>query len=138
MKVKGLDGREYTLDTRQSQHKLRSEKACKSNLQFKCQQLIVERYPFDLILEEMHLPGCGNGLYLDFFLPQRKLAFEIHGKQHFTYTPFFHDSKLEFNRSVARDTNKRQWCDQNEIELIVVKDEKELRNYLGLIDEKSK
>lgn len=40
-----------------------------------------------------------------------KLAFEYHGRQHYTYVPFFHKSKEDFVRQVERDNVKLKICD---------------------------
>lgn len=129
MKIKGLDGKEYVLDLRPNRNAQKERELCKSNLQYECGQLLKQRFPLDSILEEVHLPGCNN-LYLDFLIPARRLAFEIHGSQHDKYVPFFHKTKEGYNASQTRDINKSKWCKLNNFELYVVRSEQELKELL--------
>lgn len=129
MKIRGLDGKEYVLDLRPNKNKLKDKEICRSNIQYECGQLLKQRFPYDTILEEVHLPGSNN-LYLDFLLPTRKLAFEIHGKQHDEFVPFFHNSRKEFHASQGRDINKEKWCILNNIELYVIRSITELNQLL--------
>jgi very-short-patch-repair endonuclease len=93
---------------------MRSEGACKSKIQYEAGQLLKEEFPKDIILEEVYLP---DGFYLDFFIPSRKIAVEVQGRQHTEFVPFFHGSRGSYLKSVARDQRKAQWCLMNEIEL---------------------
>ena len=43
---------------------------------------------------------------------------EVHGRQHYEYVPFFHVNKLGFVKSKLRDSDKREWCEINDIEFV--------------------
>ena len=78
------------------------------------------------ILEEVKLPGSTlthrkGVLFLDFLIPQIKLAIEVHGKQHYEYTPFFHKNKAEFMLAKAKDEDKIEWCEINKVDLVILK-----------------
>ncbi len=114
MWLQQLSGREFNLDIRPSQHPMKSEGACRSKIQFQVGQRLKELYPRDVILEEVYLP---DGFYLDFFIPSRRIAIEVQGRQHDEFVPHFHGSKADFFKSKVRDNNKAKWCQINEIEL---------------------
>jgi hypothetical protein len=73
-----------------------------------------------LLLEEFPIPE--ERLFLDFYMPHHKLAFEFQGVQHDNFNKFFHGDKGGFERSKGRDQRKREWCVINEILLIEVRD----------------
>lgn len=124
MKFYSTRGREYKVDIRPSKWPRRSEEDCKSKLQWSVSCILSELYPNDIILEEFFIPG--DHMYIDFLLPRRKLAVEVHGRQHFEYSPHFHGSKENFLKSLERDRRKFIWCNWNNLDLVVVKyDDKE-------------
>lgn len=127
MKVLNLKGKIIDIDDNPSKYPMRTEAGCKSKLQFECGQLLRKRFAFDAILEEVYIP---DGFYLDFFIPVRKLAFEIHGRQHDEYVSYFHGSKKEFEQSRIRDFNKATWCEMNGINLYIVRSVKEMKEIL--------
>jgi hypothetical protein len=85
------------------------------------------------ILEEFPCLGSG-GLKLDFFIPALSLAFEFDGRQHYTFTPYFHKNQKGFLRSKENDQHKEEWCKINGIYLVRVNDkdlnEKRLRELI--------
>jgi len=81
-------------------------------------EILSNLFPLDTVFQECFLPGCKTKLYLDFYLPLRKLALEISGDQHYNFNSFFHGDILGFWRSNTRDNEKRRWCELNEIQLI--------------------
>lgn len=116
MKVTGLDGKTYSW-------KLNSKpRSTASKPHKRCRALLKSLYPLDLILEEVSLPGSGK-LYLDFYLPLRRISIEVQGQQHENFIPFFHPNKLEFFKAKKRDKNKAEWCELNTIKLISLSDE---------------
>lgn len=131
IKVLGLDKKEYDLDVRQSSHPPRSEAACKSKIQFEVGELIKQRFPHDIMLEELYLPGS-NKLYLDFLLPSRRLGFEIQGQQHSKFVEFFHKTEKGFAASKQRDSTKNLWCEINNIELFYISSLAEAKEVLGI------
>lgn len=127
MKLLTLKGKIIDFDDKQSKHPMRSKEGCKSNLQFECGQLLKQKFMFDVILEEAYLP---DGFYLDFFIPMRKMAFEIHGRQHDEYVAHFHGSKKNFTKSQDRDSRKALWCRMNQIDLHIVRSIDEMKRIL--------
>jgi hypothetical protein len=100
-----------------------AKKVNPSKLHTKAKELLEEFYPYDTILEEVSLPGSkdqfgGKSLRADLFLPARRIIIEVHGEQHYKFNKFFFKNKLEFYKAKARDSDKREWCNMNEIELI--------------------
>jgi len=125
LKVVGLNGREYNLNL--SKYGVRKNDVRKrSKHHIRARKLISETYNSYRILEEVKLPGSTSAhkrsvLYLDFFIPNTRTAFEVHGRQHYEYVQFFHKTKAGFILAKARDEDKMEWCEINNIELIVLK-----------------
>lgn len=120
MKFKTISGREIRLDILPERYPMRSRDQCKSAGQFTLGRLLRSIYGFSsLILEEFPIPQ--ERLYLDFFMPHHKLAFEYQGIQHDQFVKLFHGDRKGFERAQARDTRKREWCILNEITLIEVR-----------------
>lgn len=123
MKVYGLNGREYNLDLKKY---IRNDRAKRSFYHLRAREIIKDVFHGYSILEEVKLPGSVNPakksvLYLDFLIPNARIGVEVHGQQHFKYTPFFHKSKAGFMKAKARDRDKIEWCKINDIELIVLR-----------------
>lgn len=114
MKIIGLDGKKHNW--------IYAGNACeeelnRSNLHIRARKLLKSMFPLDRIMEEVHLPGS-YGLRLDFFLPTRMMAVEVHGEQHYKYIPFFYSTKMEFIQAKKRDANKVEWCSVNNIRIV--------------------
>ena len=125
MKVIGLNGREYNLNLQKYDVKA-NDKRKRSKHHIRARKLIKEVYHSYRILEEVKLPGSTSThkrsvLYLDFFIPNIRKAVEVHGRQHYEYTPFFHKSKADFILAKARDEDKIEWCELNNIEIVTLK-----------------
>jgi hypothetical protein len=69
------------------------------------------------VLEEISLK-IPEQLYLDFFVPETRVAIEVQGAQHFKPTTFFHKDKLAFYKAQHRDKRKVQWTLLNNIILV--------------------
>ncbi len=122
MLIVGFSGKEYNWKPRGADFSDTS----KSNLHLKIRQLLREVYPFDIIMEEVTLPGSNRftnkkELTADFFLPNRYLVVEAHGEQHYMYNPFFFKNKFEFAKAQRRDLDKKEWCKINNIAIIELK-----------------
>lgn len=128
MNIVGLRGQQIKLDIKPSKWPLKSEGACKSKLQYQCGQLLRSKFPFDVILEDFFVPQ--HNFYWDFFLPQRKIVFEIQGRQHDEFVPFFHNSPKEFDKSKIRDYNKKELCIKNDIYFYDIRSLEEMENLL--------
>ncbi len=62
---------------------------------------------------------------LDFYLPEYKIAIECQGIQHFISIPHFGGTE-EFNNRVIRDITKKRLCDENNVKLIYLINEKDI------------
>lgn len=84
------------------------------------------------ILEEVPIKtGTQQTLYLDFYIPIKHMAVEVHGEQHYSYIPHFHKNKLEFFRAKNRDKNKEEWCKINNIHFVVLKHNETIEEWKG-------
>ena len=113
MKVIGLDGKTYNWIYAGNTCE---EELNRSSLHIRARKLIKSMFPLDRIMEEVHLPGS-YGLRLDFFLPTRMIAIEVHGEQHYKFNPFFYTTKMDFIKAKKRDANKVEWCQINNIRI---------------------
>jgi hypothetical protein len=116
MKIKGLDGREYSLNF------VEKRRGKVSQYHENARTLLLELFPFDKIYEEVGLPGSAtskNGqLTVDFFIPSKLLIIEVQGQQHEQYNSFFYPNRLDFFKAQARDRTKKEWCEINGLTLI--------------------
>jgi very-short-patch-repair endonuclease len=125
LKVKGINGKEYTWNL--TKYDIFYDDARKrSKYHIRARNLLREIFHSYRILEEVKLPGSTalnrkSVLYLDFYIPSIKMAVEVHGEQHYEYCPFFHKSKADFLKSKARDEDKIEWCELNEIQIVTLK-----------------
>ena len=123
MKVTGLNGREYTIPLKKYMDNKRSKV---SFYHAQAREVMRDVFLGYSILEEVKLPGTvdpskKSALFLDFFIPNLKIGVEVHGQQHFKYTPFFHKSKAGFMKAKARDRDKSEWCEINDVDLIILR-----------------
>lgn len=127
MKVILLDGTPAEIETQPSKYPMRSEDSCRSKIQYKVGQLLRTKFPFDPILEDVPLP---LGLYIDFFLPKRRLAVEVQGIQHNEFVGHFHKNQRGFINSKDRDSRKAEFCRINNIKLITCDNYEDLNGKL--------
>ena len=125
MKATGFSGREYTWNLSKYDVYDNDQKK-RSKYHLRARKLLKEIYHSYRILEEVKLPGSTAShrrsvLYLDFFIPNLRLGIEVHGQQHYEYSPFFHKNKASFLKGQSRDEDKLKWCELNNIELVVLK-----------------
>jgi len=100
-------------------------RVARSKYHLEARKLLRKTYPTLQLLEEVSIPiRQGITLYLDFFLPLIKLCVEVHGEQHYKFIPFFHTDKIGFLRQLGRDRDKEEWCNINNINLIILKYDK--------------
>lgn len=125
MKVTGINGREYVWNLNPYYMKKDNVRP-RSKFHLRARELLSEIFHSYNILEEVKLPGSTathrkGVLYLDFYIPQIFRAFEVHGQQHYEYTPFFHKTKADFVLAKAKDEDKIEWCRLNHIHLTTLK-----------------
>jgi len=94
----------------------------KSSYHMKARGLVKELFPTLQILEEVPIYiRKSEILYLDFYLPLKKMCIEVHGEQHYNFVKFYYGTKLDFLRAQKRDKEKEEWCVLNGIEYKVLK-----------------
>ena len=125
MKVKGFNNLDYKLQLHKYVVKNNDQRP-RSKFHLSARKMLNDMYGTHWILEEVKLPGSRNkalksALFLDFFIPHVKLAVEVHGQQHYEYSKFFHKTTAGFKESLKRDKLKQDWCELNEISLVVLK-----------------
>lgn len=131
--VLDLNGKTFKMDINTSSFPMRSEKACKSRLQYECGRILRKYFGMSPILEEVYVPNLK--FYLDFFLPNQKIVCEVHGRQHDEFVPFFHKTQANFKDHQGRDARKKQWCEINEFSFYEVRSADDLKQLLGIADE---
>ena len=53
------------------------------------------------------------------FLPDFSCGVELHGKQHYEFSPYFHETAEEWANQKRRDKRKAEICEREEIVLVV-------------------
>lgn len=92
----------------------------KSDLHLRARDLLKAEFPTLQILEEVSIPlRKGVTLYMDFYLPLKKLCCEVHGEQHYKFVQFYHSNMMAFHWAQKRDREKREWCEINGIRYVV-------------------
>lgn len=117
MLVKDLDGQTHNwlLTGNMAKGKIDN----RSSLHLTARKLISSHFPTLQLLEEVPIPLRKNEiLYLDFFIPLKKICIEVHGEQHFKFVSFYHSNMLNFLKSQKRDREKQEWCENNNIRYI--------------------
>lgn len=64
----------------------------------------------------------GERLELDFFIDKLSIAIEVQGRQHVGFTPCFHATEYDFAEQLRRDREKKDLCDNANIQLFYVYD----------------
>jgi hypothetical protein len=82
-------------------------------------QVIKRIFPDDLVLREASPPWLGRQR-LDVFLPQRNIALEYQGEQHYQPVSVFGGSDA-LVRTIERDALKKRLCEENSVELVYVR-----------------
>lgn len=132
MNAVGLDGYEYKISLASLTTK--SSLNNKSNFHLLARELLKQNYPTLQILEEIPIQiRKSETLYMDFFIPLSKKCIEVHGEQHYEFTPFYHRTKLDFFKQQKRDREKREWCHINNISYIELPYNKQ-EDWLGIIN----
>lgn len=118
MQVKDLDGvaHNWILTGNMARGKITN----RSSFHLLARETITKKFPTLQILEEVTIPlRKSENLYLDFYLPLKKMCIEVHGEQHYKFISFFHNNMLSFLKSQKRDKDKEEWCNINNIKYIV-------------------
>ena len=118
MKFYDTSGREHKVDIRPSKWQPKAEGQGRGKFQTQVGDILGQAFPGHFILEEF--PCAGERLFLDFFLPSKKLAVEVQGQQHHKFNSFFHEDKAAFIRQKVNDKRKEEWCQINGIRLVKI------------------
>lgn len=79
-----------------------------------------EIFPCFTIVQEYAIKTGKQTLFIDILIKELSIAFECQGQQHYQYTEVFHGDRKGFEKSKARDKDKRTWCEMNGITLIEI------------------
>jgi len=120
MKVKGLDGRQYSITGTQAKA---NDTRPRSAGHMAARKLLKAMFPFGPILEEAFVPGCQYQLYLDFLMPRQSLVVEVQGIQHRQFTPYFHGTMNGFIAQKRRDRIKKSFCVANNLVVVELNDD---------------
>lgn len=82
-------------------------------------QLIKRLFPEDVVLREASPPWLRRQR-LDVFLPDRKLALEYQGAQHYAPVSIFGGAEA-LQRTIERDALKKRACEENQVDLVYIK-----------------
>ena len=98
-------------------HLQRRKGIVESSGEKKCREFLENYYgvPFPKVR-----PKFLNGLELDCYNENMRLAVEYNGAQHYKHIPFFHKTPEDFQSQLHRDRMKQAICRENEIHLISV------------------
>jgi len=119
MKIIGLDEQEYTW----KYHLHQTPRENCSAPHERARKLLKELFPFSSICEEVPLIGVGKEkLFIDFFIPQKRLVVEVQGQQHYHFNHFFFSSKQAFGKALNRDRTKVEWCKINNFDFVELPD----------------
>lgn len=117
MLIKDLDGNSHNwlLTGNMAKGKITN----RSSYHLAARHSITSVFPTLQVLEEVPIPlRKSETLYLDFYLPLKKICFEVHGEQHYKFIPFYHNNILNFLKSQKRDKEKIEWCELNNIKCV--------------------
>jgi very-short-patch-repair endonuclease len=118
MQVKDLDGNLHTWNLT---GRMAYAKFNKSELHLRARMLLNEIYPTLQVLEEVPMTlKKGVTLYMDFYLPLKKMCVEVHGEQHYKFVQFYHQNMVNFVKAQKRDRDKEEWCEINGIRYIAL------------------
>ena len=96
-----------------------NDRNVRSALHLQARKLLHDIFSPCIILEEVCIPiKKGSSLFLDYYIPLRKIAIECQGIQHFIYNSHFYNTMNEFKKAQQRDADKKEWCERNGIEFI--------------------
>ena len=131
MKFIDTRGREHSVDIRPSKWARRASGEGRGKFQSEVGNILSEIFPGDVICEEF--PCSGENLSLDYFVPRKKVAVEVQGRQHYQFVEFFHGDKDGFEKQQKRDTRKEEWCKLNGIRLVKIDTGEKRDNVIKLL-----
>lgn len=83
--------------------------------------LKILRTIFPDVKQEYCININGKRLYIDIYIPSKKIGFEINGQQHYKYNKFMHSGDVgNFTKQRLYDNYKKEFCEENKINLIAI------------------
>ena len=113
-----LDGSTISVDIKPSKYR----RGNISQVQDRALAWVEKQYGNQVIIQEFPIPK--SSLRIDIFLPNIMVAIEAHGDQHFEFSKHYHKNKAGFRKAKQNDELKAQWCQLNNIELVIWTDSK--------------
>ena len=110
-----------------------SDNRPRSKLHAEARKIIYELFPTMQILEEVPIKPRGTTQYIDFYINQIKLAIEVHGQQHYKFNTMFHASAQDFLNQRKKDSDKKEWCEINNITYIELPYNKKVEEWIEII-----
>jgi len=89
-----------------------------SKFQTKVKKFLEPYLKYHIVYSEFLIPG--TKMRIDIFDATTRIAYEISGKQHLEYTPFFHQNPAKYLSQIKRDFKKIKFCEINNIKLIEI------------------
>jgi hypothetical protein len=90
----------------------------RSKLQASVKSFLKPYWLSDSVYEEF--PVYGSLLKVDFLNATRKIAIEVQGDQHGEFSEFFHKTRMNYWKSIKRDSQKATWLEKNGFKLIEI------------------
>lgn len=104
-----------------------------SKVQKRVKDILYDYWFGDFVYEE--LPVAGTRLRIDFYNASRKIAIEVDGKQHYSFSKHFHaNSRQKFLDQLKRDDNKERFCEMNNITLHRIREDLDLHEQIEILD----
>lgn len=88
--------------------------------QYRTKQFLKEFWLGDIVCEEFIIPG--SRLRIDLINFSKMIAVEVSGRQHESFSKFFHKTRIGFIKSIKRDFQKIKWLEINNIKLVEIYD----------------
>ena len=134
MKVKDLDYNQYTLNLRNRVVRA-DETRPRSTYHLNARTILKQLFPTAQVLEEVPVTlRRGKNISLDFFISQFRIVVEVHGQQHYKFTPMFHTSAQDFIKQKKRDADLKEWCELNNLTYIELRYDEKPEEWINKIN----
>lgn len=84
-------------------------------------------------IRQNYRPDWMEGLELDFYIDELKIAAEVQGQQHYGFVEYFHKTQDKFEAQKKRDERKKFICRERKINLFEIFTEKDADIFIGKI-----
>ena len=109
-------GREITVNV--GKYLIDWDKKCRSKFQFDVNQWFRKYWKSHICLSEM--PVFGSKMSCDLVNLTRRVVCEMNGIQHDQWNSHFQPTRLSWLNQMTRDEMKRERCEMNNLQLVVV------------------